>query len=599
MGASTNIKSSGLVTFVVKVAGSPVPDETRIYAIHVEKGVNRIPLARVSILDGDSTTGTFEASSSSTFLPGNKITIEAGYDNTNKVIFSGIITKQSIQIDDSIGSLLIVECRDEAVKLIVGRKSLTFSKKKDSDIISSIIGTYSGLSADVTATTTTWDEQVQYYVTDWDFIMARAETNGFIVNVLDSKVTVGPPTANSSPVLTIKYGDNLYEFNADLNSINQLASVKASTWDYKTQAVINGESSNSLAGPGNLSSKDLSEVVGLKDFELQTAANLEAADLTNWTKAQFVKSNYAKIQGEIKFQGTNLVNPTNYLTIQGVGDRFSGDHFVSQIVHDISEGNWMTEASIGMSDVWFTVEPDVMAPAASGLLPGVTGLFNGTVKKMDSDPDSQYRILVNVPLFDPDGAGIWARLSNFYSTSGAGAFFLPEVGDEVVIGFLNEDPRFPVILGSLYSSTKNKPFTGYDPAENNPKKAIVSKKGIVIEFDDENQVLTITTPKKNKVILSDAASSITVEDQNSNSLVMSSSGIVIKSLKDISIEATGNLNLKGTQGVNIESSAGDVKTSGLNVKTTANIQFSAQGSATAEVSGGAQLTLKGAMVMIN
>ena len=74
---------------------------------------------------------------------------------------------------------------------------------------------------------------------------------------------------------------------------------------------------------------------------------------------------------------------------------------------------------------------------------------------------------------------------------------------------------------------------------------------------------------------------------------------MIKSLKDISIEATGNLNLKGTQGVNIESSAGDVKTSGLNVKTTANIQFSAQGSATAEVSGGAQLTLKGAMVMIN
>jgi uncharacterized protein involved in type VI secretion and phage assembly len=259
----------------------------------------------------------------------------------------------------------------------------------------------------------------------------------------------------------------------------------------------------------------------------------------------------------------------------------------------------MTEASIGMSDVWFTVEPDVMAPAASGLLPGVTGLFNGTVKKMDSDPDSQYRILVNVPLFDPDGAGIWARLANFYSTSGAGAFFLPEVGDEVVIGFLNEDPRFPVILGSLYSSTNNKPATGYDPAANNPKKAIVSKQGIVIEFDDENKVLTINTPNKNKIVLSDAATSITVEDQNSNSLVMSSSGIVLKSLKDITIEATGNLNLKGTQGVNIESSAGDVKTTGLNVKTTANIQFSAQGSATAEVSGGAQLTLKGAMVMIN
>ena len=55
---------------------------------------------------------------------------------------------------------------------------------------------------------------------------------------------------------------------------------------------------------------------------------------------------------------------------------------------------------------------------------------------MYEDPDSQFRILVSVPLFDPNGEGIWARLTNFYSTNGAGIFFLPEVGDEVVLGFL-------------------------------------------------------------------------------------------------------------------------------------------------------------------
>ncbi len=598
MAASTTIKSGGIVTFSVKVGGSVIPDETLVYSIHIEKGINRIPLARICVLDGDASTGTFKASSSDTFVPGNKVIIEAGYDSTNKSIFSGIITKQSIRIDNSIGSILEIECRDEAVKMIVGRKNLTYSKKKDSDIISSIIGNYGGLSADVSATPTTWPEQVQYYTTDWDYILARAEANGFVVNAIDGKVTVGKPDADSSSVLEIEYGNNLFEFNAELNSVNQLGSAKANSWDYKTQKMINGESSNSNAGPGNLSSKKLSEVVGLSDYDLRTGANLEAADLTNWAKAQLVKSSFAKIRGEVKFQGNNIVDTGKYITLAGLGDRFNGDHLVSAIVHDISEGNWMTEATIGLSDIWFTEEPDVMAPPASGLLPGVSGLFNGTVKKMYEDPDTAYRILVDIPLFDEAGEGIWARLSNFYSTSGAGAFFLPEVGDEVVIGFLNEDPRYPVILGSLYSA-KNKPFSGLDPAEKNPIKAIVSKEGIYIQFDDEKKVLTMTTPGNNKMVFSDEDKSITITDQNSNSVEMSSSGIKMTSPKDINIEATGSLNLKGTQGVNIEASGGDVKTTGINVKQTANAQYSAEGSASASVQGGAQLTLKGAMVMIN
>lgn len=598
MAASTTIKSGGIVTFSVKVGGSVIPDETLVYSIHIEKGINRIPLARICVLDGDASTGTFKASSSDTFVPGNKVVIEAGYDSTNKSIFSGIITKQSIRIDNSIGSILEIECRDEAVKMIVGRKNLTYSKKKDSDIISSIIGNYGGLSADVSATPTTWPEQVQYYTTDWDYILARAEANGFVVNAIDGKVTVGKPDADSSSVLEIEYGNNLFEFNAELNSVNQLGSAKANSWDYKTQKMINGESSNSTAGPGNLSSKKLSDVVGLSDYDLRTGANLEAADLTNWAKAQLVKSSFAKIRGEVKFQGNNIVDTGKYITLAGLGDRFNGDHLVSGIVHDISEGNWMTEATIGLSDIWFTEEPDVMAPPASGLLPGVSGLFNGTVKKMYEDPDTAYRILVDIPLFDEAGEGIWARLSNFYSTSGAGAFFLPEVGDEVVIGFLNEDPRYPVILGSLYSA-KNKPFSGLDPAEKNPIKAIVSKEGIYIQFDDEKKVLTMTTPGNNKMVFSDEDKSITITDQNSNSVEMSSSGIKMTSPKDINIEATGSLNLKGTQGVNIEASGGDVKTTGINVKQTANAQYSAEGSASASVQGGAQLTLKGAMVMIN
>ncbi|MFZ0595378.1 MAG: type VI secretion system tip protein VgrG [Flavobacterium sp.] len=599
MSTSNEIKSGGIATFSVKINGTVIPDELSVLSVHIEKKVNRITIAKIVILDGEANTGTFTASSSSTFVPGAKISIEAGYDETNEVVLSGIIMAQTIRIDNLVGSALEVECRDEAVKMIVGRKSLTYSNQKDSDIISSIIGTYSGLSSDVDATATTWPEQVQYYVTDWDYILALAESNGLIVTTINGKVSVNAPDKTTTSVLTVTYGDNLLEFNARLNATTQLGNATANSWDFKTQAIINGQATPNVSGSGNLTSKTLSEVIGLDDFQLQTSAPLETADLTNWSKAQIIKSEYSKIRGNAKFQGTNLIDPGKYMTFAGVGDRFNGDYLIAGVVHDLSQGNWISEVTLGLSPLWFTEEPDVMAPPASGLIPGAKGLINGTVKKMFGDPDSQYRILVDVPLFDANGEGIWARLSNFYSTSGAGAFFMPEVGDEVILGFLNEDPRYPVILGSLYSSATIKPFTGLDPNEKNSIKAIVSKSGISVQFDDENKIWTVETPNKNTIIISDKDKQITIKDENENSITMSSSGIDMSSQKSISISAQESVTIKGTQGVTIESSGGDVQTKGLNIKETADMQYSAQGGQMAQVSGGMELTLKGAMVMIN
>lgn len=597
--AAPTIQYGNVATFTIKVSGNVIPGELAVLSILIKKEVNKISSAKITILDGQADTGKFDASSSATFLPGSTVTIEGGYDTKNEILFQGIITRQTIRIDEMVGSALEVECRDAAIKMIVGRKSLTYSQKKDSDIISSIIGTYPDLTANVAATTTVWPEQVQYYATDWDYILARAEANGLIITTLNGKVTVAAPDANSSPAVQVKYGNGLMEFNADLNSITQYGSVKATTWDYKNQVITSMQSSNDVAGPGNISSKTLSAVVGLSDYQLQTSGPLESADLTNWSKAQLIKSEYSKIQGEAKFQGTNLVDPGKYITLEGIGDRFSGDHLISGVTHHLGEGNWLTEITVGLSPIWFTEEPDLMAPSAAGLLPGARGLFNGTVKQMYNDPDTQFRILVDVPLFDSNGAGIWARLSNFYSTNGAGAFFLPEVGDEVVLGFLNEDPRYPIILGSMYSGTKLKPFDGLEPNEKNSIKAIVSKSKISMEFDDENTILTISTPKKNQVIISDKEGKITIQDQNSNSIVMSSNGITIKSPKDITFQADQKINLKGAQGIVLQSSAGDVEISGLNIKETAEQEYSAKGSMTAEINSGMSLNLKSAMININ
>lgn len=385
----------------------------------------------------------------------------------------------------------------------------------------------------------------------------------------------------------------------------QLGTVKASTWDYKNQQVSSGQSSSHYAGAGNLTTEKLSQVIGVSPFMLRTSGPLENDDLTTWSKSQLIKSEYSKIQGEAKIDGTSIVAPGKYITLAGVGDRFNGNHLVSGVVHEISDGDWFTIISIGLSPLWFVEEPDVMSAAASGLLPAARGLFNGTVKKIFDDPDTQYRILVDIPMFDSNGAGIWARLSNFYSTNNAGIFFLPEIGDEVVIGFLNEDPRYPIILGSMYSSPKLKPFAGQDqvqalePNEKNQYKAITSQSGITIQFDDVNKVITCATPASNYMIFSDKDKQISVKDQNGNSIVMSESGITLNSPKDINITAEQNITISGKMGVKIQSSGGDVEISGINIKETAQAQYTATGNATAQINGGAELTVKAAMVLIN
>lgn len=127
-----------------------------------------------------------------------------------------------------------------------------FTNKTDSDVISTILGNYSGIKASVVTTSNQIPQLVQYYTGDWDFILSRAEANSLVVSNVNGTIAVIDPTANTDPVLNLEYGTDILEFNGDLNAVYQLGNVKASAWDYATQEVISGEASNTLAGAGNL-----------------------------------------------------------------------------------------------------------------------------------------------------------------------------------------------------------------------------------------------------------------------------------------------------------------------------------------------------------
>ena len=217
------------------------------------------------------------------------------------------------------------------------------------------------------------------------------------------------------------------------------------------------------------------------------------------------------------------------------------------------------------------------------------------VKKLDADPEGQFKIQVSVPVLQAEADGVWARLASFYGSNGIGAFFIPEIGDEVVLGYFNDDPSHPVILGSLYSGKQKMP---YELTADNFTKAVVTRSKLKLEFDDDKKIITLTTPGNNKIVISDDQKSILLQDQNSNKIELSSSGIVLDSPKDIKISAKGKVIIDAVNNIELTAQA-DIKNQGLNINHQANAGFSAKGNVTAELSASGQTTVRGAVVMIN
>ena len=596
MAESPSLNSSAVLKLSIFSNGTQIDDAINVASVLVTNAINKIPYARIELLDGDMPNKDFPISSGDDFKPGREIKINAGYGDSEDTIFQGVVVKHGIKIVGDNNSRLVIECRDKAVAMTIGRHNANYVDKKDSDIISDLISSYSGLSSDVDATTTQYKELVQYYCSDWDFMLSRAEVNGLLVCVGDAKVSVKVPQVSASAELKLTYGDDLMELHADIDARTQFAEVNAASWDPGTQAVVEEQvGPQTLNKQGDLAAKDLAGVVDLKSYRLQTPGVIEKTALKDWAAGQQLKAGLARIRGRMKFQGSAKAKAGSLIALDGVGDRFNGDVFVSAVMHQITAGKWISEVDFGMSPDWFAEQRDLVAPPASGFLPGVEGLQIGVVMKLDEDPDGQCRIQVSVPIQQAQTDGVWARLANFHASNGFGAFFIPEIGDEVVLGYLNNDPSNAVVLGSLYSSKLAPPYT---LTGDNNTKAIVTRSQLKIEFDDDKKITTIITPGGNQVVLSDDQKSICLQDQNSNKVELSPDGIAMDSSKDVTIKAKGKLTIDAIGAVEVTSKA-DVKVAGLNVEHNANVGFTAKGNATAELSASGQTTVKGAMVMIN
>ncbi len=595
MADSPMIGSDGPVRVSIRCAGRE-QENLQVISVQVRRAVNLVPWARLVIADGDMPGQGSPLSDGALFVPGTDIVISAGYGNEETALFTGIVVRHGVEIGGSSDSRLIVECGDKACRMTLGRNSAHYIDQRDSDVIATLIGK-AGLEAAVPATPIVHRELVQFHCSDWDFMLARADALGLLVDVDAGKVSVAPPDVSAPAALTLRWGVDLIDFAADIDARSQWASVQAVSWDPARQALALGRAAApaALNAQGNLDAATLAAVASPDVLTLQSCAPQPPEALDAWAKAVQLKAGLARVRGHVSFPGSARAKPGCLIELDGVGQRFAGDLFISAVEHKINDGGWISRAEFGLAPQRNVERADVVAPAAGGLLPGAVGLQAGVVMKVEGDPAGQGRVQVKLPTLQATTAGLWARVLQFHASDGFGAFFLPEVGDEVLLGHVNDDPCHPVVLGSLFSSSRKPPYEG---AAENGIKAIVTRCKHRIELDDSKRTITITTPAANQVVLDDTHRHIVVSDQHGNRITLGAAGIAIDSAGDIALNARGGIALNAGGPIRLKSST-EVTVAGLNVSCEAQVGFTATGAVSAEISAAGQTTVKGALVKIN
>jgi Rhs element Vgr protein len=521
----------------------------QLVSVSVQFEVNRIPSAELALLDGDAAERRFPLSDSGFFSLGSKIEIRLGNQgDREKAVFEGIVVRHGIETSGG-SSALIIGLKDAAIKLTGARRTAVYRDKQDSEIIKDLIAQAGLKVGEVAATSTSHAEIMQYYCTDWDFIVSRAEMQGLFIAADKGSVSVQAIDVSSAAVGRYEWGSDIYDFEFQADGSHQFSEIATMSWDPKDQNVATAEAdSGASAHPGDFDAREAASLIGFGKSTLASIVPLEFTELKAWANGAMIRSRNAMVRGRFSVNGRADVKLLDVIEIAGFGQRFSGKAVVSGFSHRLHDGLWITDLQFGVSPEPLISRECVADAPAAGILPGLLGLQVGVVTNFKEDPEKDFRIEVKLPSVTSGDGTVWAQLCSPDAGKDRGFFFRPEVGDEVVIGFLNNDPRYPVILGSLYCSKNSPPKDYSDLTEKNIKKGFVTKSGTTITFVDDNQAsVFIETPNKNKILLDDGAKSVKLADQHGNSVTMDESGIVIKSSKDLKLDSSGKVEISGSK----------------------------------------------------
>ena len=158
------------------------------------------------------------------------------------------------------------------------------------------------------------------------------------------------------------------------------------------------------------------------------------------------------------------------------------------------------------------------------------------------DPDGRTRVqirLLNCDGLDDQDGPVWARVAVPFAGANRGAFFLPDVGDEVLVIFLNGDPRFPMVVGGLWNGRDEAPESL--PGDRVDRWTITGKAGTkisIVEEQNGQEKIMFQTPAGVTGTLTDEAGGKIKLEAAGNTVTMDTSGVSIQAAAKVTVQAS-------------------------------------------------------------
>jgi phage protein D len=530
-----------VVQFLVEIDGSVNPDlQVKLRDIMMESTIHLPDVAVVSFHDKGMNlvdSGLFEV--------GKSLKILSRENKQDKRVFDGEI----IQVEPHFSYpnvYMTIRAFDRLHRLNRGKYTRDFQNMTDSDIAKKIAGEVKLKSSTIQTTSPVHQYVFQDNETNLEFLQKRAQMLGFTVFVRDQELHFEKPQKSDvDDGIELNWGqDGLTEFQPTMTTLDQPTEVEVRGWDEKQKKAVVSRESKGESQP------EISETDNIG--QAQKAGGKAVQLLSTTIRSQGVADQLAKSEanrnsgGFVQAQGTSGGNPSlvsgTKISIPNIGDKFKGTYIVTQATHHYTPNkSYTTEFSISAQHT--NTLTAMLENGSSGQNKGRAGFLVGIVTNCD-DPEDRGRVKVKFPALSDEKESDWARVVSLGAGGKKHGFeWIPDMNDEVLVGFEQDDVHFPYIMGGLWNGV-DLPYK---------KKGDYLEGGHVVR-----RFIRSGNGKSDKghlIILDDSSASpgITIQDSEGNIIHIDSktNKLEIKMKGDIEINGK-NISLTGEKEINIK-----------------------------------------------
>lgn len=446
--------------------------------------------------------------------PGTSISIYIQQEDKSRLIFSGLIVEQSLALRRDKAELTLT-LKHRIAALESSCRSQVFHNMSAVEIIKKMFTEQKIDFANMAEINDKKEQQVQFRCSDWLYVRRLLDENIVWLIPDYEKVRIVQPRLTDPAHHTLNRSDvnqsaksegkePIFEANWQFNDQYQPKELKLTAWDITQQKLIMAQASPEKLGQQALNPAG-QQPLNIAPWVIGSSISITQKELDNLAQSTLQKLQEAGVQGQFKVEGSADYQLGQTLALLGFGKGFDGSGIITAIAHDVNKADWRTVISLGGGSVNVALAPS----------PAAWGLQIGKVTDFKTDPNDLYRIQVSLPVLGETDNVLWARLAMPYASNESGFSFYPELNDEVVVGFFDDNPCFPMIVGSMYNPKNKAPLP---MTKENALKGITFKnqgKALLLQFDTKANSTSVAA-EKDSLKLQDG---IKIESASSKSAV--------------------------------------------------------------------------------